>query len=222
MDISLRFEDSVGIITWNEGENRINPDSMARMHEIFDELDTVTGPLALVWTGTGKFFSNGLDLERFAAEPHILGPTTKELDRLFGRIISFPAYTVAAVNGHAFAGGAMLTCTTDYRVMREDRGFWCLNEAELGLPLTETMAAVVLARLPKATALEAMNTARRYSALEAVAAGIIEATASESEVLTRAIEVAAHVATKDRKVIAIHKKMVFGELAEKLKISSER
>jgi len=129
---------------------------------------------------------------------------------------------VAAVNGHAFAGGAMLTCTTDYRVMREDRGFWCLNEAELGLPLTETMAAVVLARLPKATALEAMNTARRYSALEAVAAGIIEATASESEVLTRAIEVAAHVATKDRKVIAIHKKMVFGELAEKLKISSER
>ena len=222
MDISLTREGPVALIRWNDGENRINLDSIARLNEIFDELDEVTDPLAVVWTGAGKFFSNGLDLERFAAAPDEMNATVSALHVLFGRILVFPAYTVAAINGHAFAGGAMLSCTTDLRVMRSDRGFWCLNEAELGLPLTDEMAAVVFGRLPATAAREAALTARRFSAADALAAGIVELIAPEEDVLPLAVARAAEVATKDRRVIKVHKRQAFGDIARRVGFDPER
>ena len=222
MEISLEQHGPVAVITWNDGENRINLDSIARLNEIFNELDDVTDPLAVVWTGTGKFFSNGLDLERFANEPDEMTATVSALHVLFGRILVFPAYTVAAINGHAFAGGAMLSCTTDLRVMRSDRGFWCLNEAELGLPLTDEMAAVVFGRLPATAAREAALTARRFSAADALAAGIVELIAPEEDVLPLAVARAAEVATKDRRVIKVHKRQAFGDIARRVGFDPER
>ncbi len=222
MEISLEQHGPVAVITWNDGENRINLDSIARLNEIFNELDDVTDPLAVVWTGTGKFFSNGLDLERFANEPDEMTATVSALHVLFGRILVFPAYTVAAINGHAFAGGAMLSCTTDLRVMRSDRGFWCLNEAELGLPLTDEMAAVVFGRLPATAAREAALTARRFSAADALAAGIVELIAPEEDVLPLAVARAAEVATKDRRVIKVHKRQAFGDIARRVGFDTER
>jgi enoyl-CoA hydratase/carnithine racemase len=215
MDISLSFESSVAVIRWNDGENRINLDSLGRLNEILDELDRIDGPLAIVLTGTGKFFSNGLDLDRFASAPDEFVATATALHRLFGRLVIYPAYTVAAINGHAFAGGAMLSCTTDLRVMREDRGFWCLNEVELGLPLTDEMAALVMGRLPGSAAREAMLTARRFSATDALAAGIVEVVVPEADVVATAIARAGEVAFKDRKVIAIHKRQAFADVARK-------
>jgi enoyl-CoA hydratase/carnithine racemase len=107
----------------------------------------------------------------------------------------------------------MLSCAFDHRVMREDRGYWCLNEAEIGLPLTAQMAAAVMGRLPRATALEAMLTARRYAGDDAVAAGIVEELATADRVVEVAIERASVVATKHRRVVAAHKRHAFGELA---------
>ena len=88
-------------------------------------------------TGQGKFFSNGLDLERFGTNPSEFGATLTELHRTIGRLLVYPAYCVAALNGHTFAAGALLSCAFDYRVMRADRGYWCMNEAEIGLALDE-------------------------------------------------------------------------------------
>ncbi len=213
MGIDLDREGDVVIARWLDGENRINLDTLGALHALLGELEVVQGPLALVLTGDGKFFSNGLDLDRFGTNPDEFGATAESFHRLMGRLLVFPAYTVAAVNGHAFAGGAMLSCSFDRRVMREDRGYWCLNEAEIGLPLTDQMAAVVLARLPQATALEAMLTARRYSAPEAIDAGIVEEAASEGDLVGAAVERAANAATKDRQVITVHKRIAFGEVA---------
>ena len=107
----------------------------------------------------------------------------------------------------------MLTCAFDYRVMREDRGYWCLNEADIGLPLSAQMAAAVLGRLPRSTALEAMLTARRYGAPDALRAGIVESITSEERLLEDAVERAAVVAAKHRDVITAHKRHAFGEVA---------
>jgi enoyl-CoA hydratase/carnithine racemase len=211
--IDIERRDDVAIVRWNDGENRFYRASIDRWHAVLDELEAVDGPLAVVVVGEGHIFSNGLDLEGFAADPDDAGAVVDEVHRLFGRVLLFPAYIVFALNGHAFAGGAMLSCCADVRVMRDDRGYWCLPEADLGLPLTEGMFAAVTARLPVATAAEAMNTARRYTAAEALAAGIVEHTAPEAEVLDRAVDLAAPMATKDRKVIAEHKRMLFGEKA---------
>ncbi|HUO49103.1 MAG TPA: enoyl-CoA hydratase/isomerase family protein [Acidimicrobiales bacterium] len=211
--IDLETHDAVRVLRWRDGENRVHPDSMARFHDLLDELERTEGPLALVVTGEGKFFSNGLDLDRFGTAPEELGPTVEALHRLFGRLLLFPAYTVAALNGHAFAAGAMLASVFDHRVMRAERGYWCLPEVDLGLPLTEPMTAAVTARLPRRAADEAMLTGRRYAAAEALAAGIVDEAAPEDEVLARALSRATAMAPKDRAVLAEHKRMLFGGAA---------
>ena len=201
------------VVRWRDGENRFTTASIARWHEVLDELEATDGPLAVVLTGEGKFFSNGLDLEGFAADPGGAGAVVSGVHRLLGRLLTFPAYTVAALNGHTFAAGAMVACCADTRVMRSDRGYWCLPEVDLGLPLTPAMFAAVTARLSLASAAEAMNTGRRYTAAEAVAAGIVEHVAAEADVLPLAVELAAAVAGKNRSVIAEHKRMLFGDAA---------
>ena len=65
------------------------------------------------------------------------------LEQTIGRLLVFPAYTVAAINGHAFAGGALISCAFDYRVMREDRGYFCFPEVDIRIPFTAGMAALI-------------------------------------------------------------------------------
>jgi enoyl-CoA hydratase/carnithine racemase len=204
----------VAVVRWHDGDNRFSHASVQRWHAVLDELEAVDGPLAVVVVGQDRFFSNGLDLDSIAADPEQGAAVLDEVHRLFGRLLVFPAYTVCALNGHAFAAGAMLACCSDLRVMSEDRGYWCLPEVELGLPLTEQMCAAVTARLTSAIAAEAMNTGRRYTAEAAVAAGIVELAVPEAEVLPAALEIAAPLARKDRRVIAAHKRMLFGRAAQ--------
>jgi enoyl-CoA hydratase/carnithine racemase len=213
MDIALRDEGSVAVITWNDGENRVNLDSLARLNEIADELEGRSGPFAIVLIGAGKFFSNGLDLERFGSNPTELAATFEDAKRTIGRLFLLPAYSVAAINGHAFAAGALISCAFDYRVMREDRGYWCMNEVEIGLALDEGLWSIMRHRLSMATATHAALTAHRYGAPEALAAGIIDATAADSEVLTHAIEVAERYAHLNRKILARHKVLAHGDEA---------
>jgi enoyl-CoA hydratase/carnithine racemase len=216
MDITLTREGPVAVLTWNEGENRINLDSLARLNESLDELEKVEGPLSIVLTGSGKFFCNGLDLERFADKPDEFVATLHSLEKTIGRLLVFPAYTVAAINGHAFAGGALLSCAFDYRVMREDRGYWCMNEAEIGLVLDERLWSILTNRLPRATAVVAATTARRFSGPDALHFAIVEAIASEGDVLTHSLVVAESMANLDRATLGAHKRLAHGATASYL------
>ncbi|HEV3268262.1 MAG TPA: enoyl-CoA hydratase/isomerase family protein [Acidimicrobiales bacterium] len=213
MDISLRREGPVAVLTWNDGENRLNADSLERLNVLLDELEATTEPLSIVLTGVGKFFSNGLDLARFGANPAEFAATLEELERTVARLMLFPVYTVAALNGHTFAAGALLSCAFDYRVMREDRGYWCMNEAEIGLALDDKLWSILEHRVPRATAIVAATTARRFTGPDALAAGIVEATASEGELLAHAIEVATRYASLDRATLSKHKYLAHGEEA---------
>jgi enoyl-CoA hydratase/carnithine racemase len=209
MDITLSREGAVAVLTWNEGENRINFDSLARLNELLDELEAIEGPLSVVLTGSGKFFCNGLDLERFADKRDEFVETLHRLEQTIGRLLVFPAYTVAAINGHAFAGGALISTAFDYRVMREDRGYWCMNEAEIGLALDERLWSILTNRLPRATAIVAATTARRFSGPEAMHFGIVEAVAGESDVLAHALGVAERMANLDRPTLGVHKRLAY-------------
>ncbi len=220
MSLDIETHGDVRIVRWDDGENRVNLDSMTEWHAVLDQLDAIDGPLAVVVIGTGKFFSNGLDLDRFVLDPDEAGPTVELLHQLFGRMLLFPGYTVGALNGHTFAAGAMLSCCFDARVMRSDRGYWCLPEVDLGLPLSEAMAAVVTARLPMEAAQDAILTGRRYGAEDAQALGIVTDTSDEDRLLDVAIDLAAPMAGKNRRVIGEHKRLLFGATAALCGISS--
>ena len=214
--MSVEFDGDVAVITWNDVENRLNLDSLGALNVILDGLAERDGPLALVLTGTGKFFSNGLDLAKFAHDIDELRAVLAALHRTVARLVVFPTYTVAALNGHTFAGGALLSCAFDYRVMRADRGFWCMNEADIGFPLDEKLSAILFNRLPRASAIEAMLTARRYGGFEALAAGVVDEAVGESDVLARAVAVAGTMAGKDRGVLTTHKRLAHASLVRTL------
>jgi len=214
MDITLTREGPVAVLTWDAGENRINLDSLARLNELLDEIEQTDGPLSVVLTGSGKFFCNGLDLDRFANDRDQFVATLQALEQTIGRLLVFPAYTVAAINGHAFAGGALISCAFDHRVMREDRGYWCMNEAEIGLALDERLWSILTNRVPRATAIMAASTARRFSGPDALQYGIVEALAAETEVLAKALAIAESMANLDRPMLEVHKRLAHGAEAE--------
>lgn len=213
MTVEMDQRGAVAILRWNDGENRINTDSMAEWHAALDQLESVEGPLALVAIGTGKFFSNGLDLDRFAQDLDEAAAAVAAFKLLLGRLLVFPAYTVAAINGHAFAGGAMIASCFDARVMRSDRGYFCFPEVDIALPFDEALTAAVSARLPAEAVQDAMITGRRYTAEEALALGIVTDTTDERRLLELAVALAEPIAGKDRRVVGEHKRLLFGAAA---------
>lgn len=92
---------------------------MARIHEALDEVEAESeGDSALVLTGEGKFFSNGLNLPELSKlEAPDKDRFWQELTRAMGRLVVSPVPTVAALNGHAFAAGAVFALACDYRLM---------------------------------------------------------------------------------------------------------
>ena len=176
-------------------ENVFSPDLLDSLDAALDEVEASEGPAALVTTGAGRFYSNGLDLGVVASDPAGLPAYVTRVQRLFARVLRLELPTVAAVNGHAFGAGAMFAVSHDHRVMRSDRGFWNLPEARLGMPFPAGMNALVTTRLGHPVASTAMLTARRYPAAEAVSAGIAHEAVDAESVLDRAVAVAAELAS---------------------------
>lgn len=182
----------------NEGqtddENRFSHQWIDETHALLDTVAATEGPAALVTTATGKFFSNGLDTDWLFANLDRMHGYLDRVHSVFARILAFPMPTVAAVNGHAFGAGAMLATSHDFRVMRADRGYWCLPEVHLGMPFTVGMNALLTGRLTNQVALAAMTTGRRYGAADALVAGIVDDVAEADALRGAAVATAAELA----------------------------
>jgi enoyl-CoA hydratase/carnithine racemase len=214
---NLQRRGAVFVLTLGEDENRFHPDRLQQINAELDEVEAADGPKAVVTTGAGKFYSNGLDLDFMAANPDASEANLADVHALFARLLAFPAPVVAAVQGHAFAAGAMLTLAHDVVVMRADRGFWCLPEVDLGIPFTAGMNALIRSRLPIATAHEAMTTGRRYGGEDAHQAGIVAATAGEGAVDDAAVAIAEERAPKAGAVFGAIKARLYAEVIAELK-----
>jgi len=210
--IDLDRDGDVWVLRMRAGENRFSVTVLDQLHAALDQVEAADGPRALVTTGDGKFYSNGLDLDWLAGAPDRAGEYLAAVYRLLGRVLGFPALTVAAVNGHAFGAGALLATAHDVAVMREDRGYWCMPEADLGLPLTAQFLSVLAAKLPPRALQQAVMTGRRFGGPEAAAAGIVHESAPADQVLPSAIAVAASLAAKDRRTVTAHKRLLYGDV----------
>ncbi|MEU5951090.1 enoyl-CoA hydratase-related protein [Streptomyces sp. NPDC047525] len=186
----LDRQDDVFILDIGDGENRFHPDWLTAVDAALDEVEKAEGPRALVTAATGKFFSNGLDLEWLIAHADQRNDYVRRVHGLFARMLSLPVVTVAALQGHTFAAGAMLSLAHDFRVMRADRGYWCLPEVDINIPFTPGMSALIQARLTPQTAHEAMTTGRRYGGHDALAAAVVDWAVDEEAVRRTAVEIA--------------------------------
>ena len=212
--VDLERKEDIFILTMKGGENRFNPSFMSEMNQALDRVEGSTGPAALVTVGgEEKFYSNGLDLAWLMGEgikewknfiPEVL--------KFLGRVMAFPVPTVAAVNGYAFAAGAMLALAHDYRVMRADRGFFCLPEVDIKIPLAPGMTALIRSKLTPAVFRDAILTGKRIGGIEAKELGIVDEGVTADQVLPRAVARAATLADKDRQTYRTLKRGMYAEV----------
>jgi enoyl-CoA hydratase/carnithine racemase len=221
--IDLQRQGDVFVLRFDAPENRFRPDSVAAWNGALDEVEAAGSPAALVTIGSGKFYSNGLDLEWLLSEateserqsyiPSVLA--------LMARVLTFPTITVAAINGHAFGAGAQLSLAHDYRVMRTERGYWCMPEIDMKAPLHPGMTAIIQARVPHQTAHELIVTGTRYGAEAALAKRIVDHAVAESALLPKAMEIAAALASKAAPAMRLLKRGMYPRALEALSLGME-
>lgn len=193
----LERRGDVFVLRRDDGENRFHAGSITAWNAALDEVEKAPGAKALVTTGTGKFFSNGLDLDwALANRKDDFQDYLSEVLAILRRVLVMPCVTVAAVNGHAFGAGAQLAMAHDFRVMRADRGYFCMPEIDMKAPLHPGMIAILKERMPKQTVHEVIVTGRRFGGADAAGAGIVQEALAEDEVLPRAVAIAAGLAAK--------------------------
>jgi enoyl-CoA hydratase/carnithine racemase len=194
-------------------ENRFNLTSVAELNAALDQVEQSEGPTALVTCGESKFYSNGLDLTWMAsAGAHDATENVQRVHELLARVLTFPVITVAAINGHAFAAGGMFALAHDFRVMRRDRGFFCLPEVDIQIPFTPAMQALITARLPRKTMHEVIVTGKRFGGTEALERGIVDHAEAEQDVLPKAIALAKTLIGKHRPTLAAIKRGAYAEV----------
>ena len=217
--INLERDGDVFVLHLDSGENRFSAELCRLMNEALDEVEAAGAPAALVTTGTGKFYSNGLDLEEMMAAGTGNADTYLHgVLNILARVLTFPAVTVAAINGHAFGAGAQMAVGHDYRVMRSDRGFFCMPEVDMHVPLHPFMTEILRARLPVITAHEVIATGRRYGGEDARAAGIVDHAVAEADVLSTAKKLAAELAAKAHPSMRILKRSLHRRVLDALSV----
>lgn len=217
--IELEQNGEVFVLTMAAGENRWNTTFVREFDAALDQVAASTGPAALLTrSADAKFFSNGLDLawagygERPPGDRGVFG---REFMALAGRLITLEVPTVCAVNGHGFGAGFMIALCHDERLMRADRGYLCANEIEIGMTIPDAELALFRHKLPAAAFHQSVLLARRWGGADALAAGVVQGTASFDDLGNRALERARQLAplARNRDAVRTMKERLYGENA---------
>jgi len=145
----------------------------------------------VVVTGTGSSFSAGVDLFRVIKD----GPAYGErflpvLDTMLRDALTFPKPLVAAVNGHAIAGGCILAAACDRRIMAEGNGRVGVPELVVGVPFPALPLQIVAARVADAAFRDLVFTGRTVQVDEALKLGLVDEKCPAEGLLDRAVAVA--------------------------------
>ncbi|XP_072013241.1 uncharacterized protein [Amphiura filiformis] len=222
----VQYIDDIAVLVLNNTENRLNVNSVQQFLDALDEVERNDSANALVITGIGKFFSNGLDLNWLSQQPPDVGlkffRIYKEMQL---QLATFPVPTIAALNGHAFAAGAMLALFCDYRVMRTNKGWICLPEVQLKLQFSTMMLDIIRYKASPQVIRDMLIFGKRYTADEAFKVGLVDAVCEESQLLNCACKLARQCIGKnglDRAMLKTMKMDLYGTIMEKSALTDER
>lgn len=170
--VEYELDEHVAVVTMNSGENRFNFPFFKAFLDVLDEVEHKTSANVLVVKSSHeKIWSNGIDLDWLVPAVQTEGPELAnrfqvELYGFMKRVLTYPMVTIAAITGHAFAGGAFLSFAHDFRFMRSDRGWLCLPEVDIGIPVGPVFTAISKRALPMYKFEEMQYTGKRLTAQE--------------------------------------------------------
>ena len=170
--------------------NAIDSSLMDALIDLLQEAET-SSACSVVLTGTGKAFSAGVDLfQVLEGGTEYLKEFLPKLSSGLEKLFLFPKPVIAAVNGHAVAGGCVLTCASDYRIMAEGTYTIGLTELQVGVPFPAVPMEIIRYAADPRFLNEIVYTARTYSADEGLARGLVDELSPPELLLQRSCEIA--------------------------------
>ena len=186
-----------------EDAGKFNPKLLEAFNNALDASLQDETIQALIITGTDKNFSQGLDLETMSTmEGSEAADFVNQSMKAVGRLLLHPIPVVSAVNGHAFGLGAMITLASDYAVMREDRGFFCLPEIDIRMNLIPSMNALVTFKLQGKVLRDVLLTGKRLGGNEAATLQVVDFACNEASLMDEAKKLPIDMMGKDRQVLS--------------------
>lgn len=204
--VDFQVDDHVALVSLNDGENRLNPPFLEAFLKAMDRIENETEATTMVVRSSHeKIFSNGIDLEWLAPaiqqkDAAVVKGFFYQLNSVFRRLATCPLITIAAINGHAFGGGAILCSVFDFRYMRSDRGYFCLPEIDLGIPLFLGMNAILGSAVPESVLREMQLTGVRLTADMCLAHKIVKGAYPADQLMDEVLKFA-HQVNKQRPII---------------------
>lgn len=210
--ITLEVEGPVGVATMRSGENRIGRSMVEAWNGLLDDVEADPAISSLVVTGEDRYWSTGLDLDEVDGMGDVARRSfMRSVDLLLGRVLTTGIVTIAAINGHAYAAGGLLSLAHDYRIMRSDRGFFCLPSVDIGIPFSPGMSALIAAKIPQPAFHDLVVSCRRIGGLEAERSGVVHRAVEAHAVRDVAVEMGHAYAGKDRATLHAVKRRLYPE-----------
>jgi enoyl-CoA hydratase len=174
--------------------NAQNRDFFADLHEAFDRLERDHAESPVVLTGTGSRFSAGLDLGEhfrlFAGDQEAIASWFGEYRATNVRLFTYPRPTVAAVNGHAFAGGLITAAVCDHRIAVPDGARLGLNEVPIGIPMPAVYVRMLAYAWGEPVAARTCLLGEIFTSAQAHALGMVHELVPAEDLLNRAVAIA--------------------------------
>ena len=189
--VELETREDIALLRLAHG--KVSAFDLELLERIAEELDNIeaSGSRAVVITGTGGTFSAGVDLFRVLdGGESYLRQFLPALTRVLIRLYTFPRPVVAAINGHAIAGGCVLVCACDYRLMATGRGTIGVPELVVGVPFPLIALEILRDVLPDRHLQEVIYTGRIYPVENARERGLVDELIDPTKLIDHASELA--------------------------------
>ena len=195
MSWTIERRGRVAVVTMTTNPvNAQNRTFFADLHEAFDRLECDHADSPVVLTGTGGRFSAGLDLGEhfplFAGDRADVAAWFRDYRATNMRLFSYPRPTVAAVNGHAFAGGLVTAAVCDYRVAVADGARFGLNEVPIGIPMPTVYVRMLAYAWGEPVAARTSLLGEIFTPAQAHALGMVHELVAAEDLLDRAVAIA--------------------------------
>jgi enoyl-CoA hydratase/carnithine racemase len=193
--IDVIFSDGIALVTLKHGKaNALDIELCELLAARFQELAR-SDVKAVVLTAEGRIFSAGIDLIRLdAGGAGYVRKFLPALHKLYETVFYHPKPVVAAINGHAIAGGCVLACCADRRIMARESGRIGVTELLVGVPFPALAFEIVRAAVPSRYLAEVMLSGATYATDAALQRGWIDEVAEPDTLMVDALAIARELA----------------------------
>ena len=221
--IEVKSIENVSLISINQGKvNALDREMLINLEKALDVINQQHKTNVILLTGTGSFFSFGLDIPSFLDTPRDeLKTSIQKLLKICKSLYLSDKITISSINGHATGAGCMLAISTDFRLMVNRRAKIALNEINIGLSLFSSTISMLRNLIGYNNAKRFLLTGNLISPEEALKNGLVDELHDKEELYGRSLELALSFKDKNNLVIKNMKRELLVDITNYLDDSDE-